>query len=73
MVKNINKIPTELVDKHLENGIIDEFTILNDAKVFYNYVFNAKIDVFREEDANGYDPMNRAQLSEPYRPAIYIE
>jgi leucyl-tRNA synthetase len=73
MIKNINKIPAELVDKHLENGIIDEFKIIKDTRDFYKQVFNAEVKVFREEDLNRYDPMNRAQLSEPYRPAIYIE
>jgi len=73
MIKNINKMPTELVDKHLENGIIDEFKIIKDTRDFYKQVFNAEVEVFREEDLNRYDPMNRARLSEPYRPAIYIE
>ncbi len=73
MIKNINKIPAELVDKHLENGIIGEFKIIKDTRDFYKQVFNAEVKVFREEDLNRYDPMNRAQLSEPYRPAIYIE
>ncbi len=73
MIKNINKIPAELVDKHLEIGILDEFKIIKDTRDYYKQVFNAEIKVFREEDVNRYDPMNRAQLSEPYRPAIYIE
>jgi len=61
------------LDKHLEIGILDEFKIIKDTRDFYQHVFNADIKVFREEDMNRYDPMNRAQLSEPYRPAIYIE
>jgi leucyl-tRNA synthetase len=73
MIKNINKIPVELINKHLENGIIDEFKVTNAARDFYKQVFNAEVKVFREEDLNRYDPKNRAQLSEPYRPAIYIE
>jgi leucyl-tRNA synthetase len=73
LIKNINKIPAELVDKHLENGIIDEFKILKETRDYYKQVFNVDVKVFREEDLNHYDPMNKAQLSEPYRPAIYIE
>jgi leucyl-tRNA synthetase len=73
LIKNINKIPAVLVDKHLENGIIDEFKIIKDTCAFYKQVFNAEVQVFKEEDLDRYDPMNRAQLSEPYRPAIYIE
>ena len=73
MIKTIKKIPIELINKYLENGIIDEFKILTETRDFYKQVFNAEIKVFREEDLNSYDPMNRAQLSEPYRSAIYIE
>jgi leucyl-tRNA synthetase len=73
MMKNVKKIPSELIDKHLENGMLNEFKIINETRAFYQQVFHAEIQVFREEDLNRHDPLNRAPLSAPYRPAIYIE
>jgi leucyl-tRNA synthetase len=73
LVKNIQKIPTELNEQHLETGILDEFKILTNIREFYAHIFNVKVDVFREQDVQRYDPKNRARLSEPYRPAIYVE
>ena len=73
LVKNIQKIPTELIEQHLENGILDEFKILKNIREFYTHIFNVEVEVFREQDVQRYDPKNRARLSEPYRPAIYME
>jgi len=73
MVAIINKMPTEMVDERLANGIMDEFKVICDVRDFYKQVFNAEVKVFKEEDLIRYDPKNRARLAKPYRPAIYFE
>jgi len=57
----------------LQTGVIDEFDVLKAAGEFYKKETNAEVKVYREDDREKYDPKNRAQLAQPYRPAIYIE
>ena len=35
--------------------------------------FNAEVAVYREDDAERYDPKHRAGMAMPYQPAIFIE
>ena len=53
--------------------MVDEFEALKSAADFFGKDFNAVIEVYRESDPSRYDPKGRAQLAQPYRPAIYIE
>ncbi len=73
IVKDISIMPFELKDKRLKTININEFEILRESIPFYEAEFNAKIEVYNEEDAKKYDPKNKAQLAQPFRPSIYIE
>jgi len=73
IVKDISIMPFELKEKRLKTININEFEILKESIPFYEAEFNAKIEVYNEEDAKKYDPKNKAQLAQPFRPSIYIE
>ena len=73
IVKDISIMPFELKDKRLKAININEFEILRESIPFYEAEFNAKIEVYNEEDVKKYDPKNKAQLAQPFRPSIYIE
>jgi leucyl-tRNA synthetase len=73
IVKDISIMPFELKEKRLKTININEFEILKESIPFYEAEFNAKIEVYNEEDAKKHDPKNKAQLAQPFRPSIYIE
>ena len=73
IVKDISIMPFELKDKRLKAININEFEILKESIPFYKAEFNAKVEVYNEEDTKKYDPKNKAQLAQPFRPSIYIE
>jgi len=73
MMEEVNKASEERKHKQLQAGMIDENQTLKEAKDFFKREINAEIHVYQEEDPNRYDPKKRAQLTKPYRPAIYIE
>jgi hypothetical protein len=50
-----------------------EFRVLFDALGFLSKQFGAAVEVFKADDPARYDPQNRALLSKPMRPAIYVE
>jgi leucyl-tRNA synthetase len=52
---------------------LDEFQVLFDAAGFLAKQFGAEVKIFRAGDIARYDPQNRAPLSKPMRPAIYVE
>lgn len=54
-------------------GRIDESKVLSNAAEFLSRELKAEIHVFGEGDGERYDPKNRARLSRPFRPAIYVE
>jgi leucyl-tRNA synthetase len=72
-VEEINRMPTEKKQRLLEIGVFDEKQVLKDAEDFLKSEINAEIHVYEEENARRYDPKNRARLSKPLRPAIYVE
>jgi leucyl-tRNA synthetase len=72
-VEEINRMPTEKKQRLLEIGVFDEKQVLKDAEDFLKSEINAEIHVYEEENARSYDPKNRARLSKPLRPAIYVE
>lgn len=73
IIAEINEMPEEKKSRQLQIGIIDEQEALTEAVKFFEREFNAKISTYREDDSKRFDPRNRAQLTKPYRPAIYIE
>ncbi len=73
IVVEINMVGEDLKKRKLELGILDEKTVVEEAKEFLQKELNAKISVYSEEDPQKHDPKNRASQSKPYRPAIYIE
>jgi hypothetical protein len=51
----------------------NEKDAIEGAKDFFKEKFDAQIAVYDEEDAERYDPKQKASMSAPFRPAIYIE
>ena len=72
-VEEINRMPIEKKQRLLEMGVFDEKQVLKDAEDFLKSEINAEIHVYEEENVRRYDPKNRARLSKPLRPAIYVE
>ncbi|NWG11241.1 leucine--tRNA ligase [Candidatus Bathyarchaeota archaeon] len=73
MVKDVSKMPEKRRENMLMIKALDEKEVVEDAKSFLMQRFNAQITVYNEEDEERYDPKNKAAVSVPYRPAIYIE
>jgi leucyl-tRNA synthetase len=73
MVKEVGKIPEKRRSSMMMVKALDEEKVIEDAKDFLMQRFNAQITVYKEEDDRRYDPKNKASVSVPYRPAIYIE
>jgi len=73
IVEEINRTPQDRKRRLLKTETLDEKTILNNSKGFFEREFDAEIHVFRENEPKRYDPKKRAQLARPLRPAIYIE
>lgn len=73
VLDEVNRMPSDQKQRILQTGIMDEKQILNASKGFLEKEFNAKVEVYSEEDTRRYDPKNRAQLAKPRRPAIFIE
>jgi hypothetical protein len=72
-IQQANQMPDEMRQSRMRDGIIDEKTIFAYAVDFYQREFKCAIDVWQEGDLKISDPKGRARLSEPYRPAIYLE
>ncbi len=51
----------------------DEYRVLFDAASFLSKQFGAEVKISKADDAARYDPQDRARLSKPMRPAIYVE
>ncbi|MEM3703298.1 MAG: leucine--tRNA ligase [Candidatus Bathyarchaeia archaeon] len=73
IVDEINRMPVEKRQRLLNVKASDEKQALKDAEDFIKKEINAEIYFYSEEDAERYDPKNRARLAKPLRPAIYIE
>jgi len=72
-IQQANQMPDEMRRSRLRDGITAEKTIFVDSIDFYQREFKCAIDVWREGDPKISDPKGRARISEPYRPAIYLE
>jgi len=74
IVEDIRATPQEVLARRAELGVLDEASILEEAKGFLARELGAKeVLIFREDDPGRYDPRGRAGLARPYRPAIYVE
>jgi leucyl-tRNA synthetase len=73
MVKEVNKMPEKRRENMLIIKALDERKVIEDARDFLTQRFTSQITVYNEEDSRRYDPKNKAAVSVPYRPAIYIE
>jgi hypothetical protein len=73
MLEELNRISQERRKRLLDVKSIDEACVLKGAKSFLEKEFNAKVEIYEEEDPASYDPKKRAQLAKPNRPAIFIE
>jgi leucyl-tRNA synthetase len=73
MIVEVARMPPDMRRTRLQANIINEFEVLKSAVNFYEKEFNAEVEVYNESNPGKYDPKNRAQLAQPYRPAIYVE
>ncbi len=72
-IQQANQMPDEMRQSRLRDGITAEKTIFVDSRDFYQREFKCPVDVWQEGDLKISDPKGRARMSEPYRPAIYLE
>jgi len=72
-IQHANQMPDEMRQSRLRDGITAEKTIFVDSVDFYQREFKCGVDVWQEGDLKISDPKGRARMSEPYRPAIYLE
>ena len=72
-IQQANQMPDEMRQSRLRDGLTAEKTIFVDSVDFYQREFKCAVDVWQEGDMKISDPKGRARMSEPYRPAIYIE
>jgi leucyl-tRNA synthetase len=73
MMKEAHEMPSERKHALLNIGQFDEKATITSATDFLAERFKAQIVVYNEEDKKRYDPRQRAAMSMPYRPAIYLE
>jgi len=73
IIDEINRTPNDKKQRRLKLKQLGEKKILTEAAEFFKREFEAKIQIFNENDAKRYDPKKRAEQARPYRPAIYIE
>jgi leucyl-tRNA synthetase len=73
IMKEINRIPEKRRENMLRIGSFNEKEMIEDASGFLSERFKAQVMVYSEEDKETYDPKQKAVMSMPCRPAIYIE
>lgn len=52
---------------------VDEFKVLSEAKNFFEKEFECAVEIYRAEQSDAYDPMNKRRNAAPLKPAIYVE
>jgi len=72
-IQQANQMPDEMRQSRLRDGVTAENTIFAGAVDFYKREFKSTVGVWKEGDPGISDPKGRARISEPYRPAIYLE
>jgi leucyl-tRNA synthetase len=73
VIQQANQMPDEMRQARLRNGIVAEKPVFADSIEFFQREFKCRVEVWKEGDSGMNDPKGRARLSEPYRPAIYLE
>jgi leucyl-tRNA synthetase len=73
IVQQVKTMPSELRNRRLEMGEIDEKALLREARAFFSKELKTEVQVHSEEESSLYDPKGRAKIAEPYRPAIFVE
>jgi FAD synthase len=73
IVEEISRVPEKRRENMLKIRAFNEKEVMEDARDFLQERFKAQIIVYNEEDKACYDPKQKAVMSMPYRPAIYIE
>ncbi len=73
IIKALTKVSGERKANMLKVKVADEKAILEGAAVFLGERFKSETSVYSEEDPQRFDPKNRAAMTMPYQPAIYIE
>jgi len=72
-IQQANQMPDEMRRSRLRDGVTAENPIFAGSVDFYQREFKCTVDVWNEGDTRINDPKGRARISEPYRPAIYLE
>jgi leucyl-tRNA synthetase len=73
ILKEISRIPKKRRENMLRIGAFNEKEVIEGALDFLSERFKAQVMAYSEEDKERYDPKQRALMSMPCRPAIYIE
>jgi leucyl-tRNA synthetase len=69
----VNYISALMREPRLETPVkIDERTVLEKAKEFFQEEFGCPVEVYSAEDA-AHDPLNKRRQAKPLKPAIYVE
>jgi leucyl-tRNA synthetase len=73
LAKEIQSTAPDMQEKRRRLGRINEREALEDAAGFLGKEFKCDVTVFDESYDKRYDPKGRAQVAQPFRPAIYVE
>jgi leucyl-tRNA synthetase len=74
----ISKLPNEIRqlsdnDKRKYQIQVDEKQYLKNSMDYLEKIFSCKIEVFKADESNIFDPAGKTKFATPLRPAIYIE
>ena len=70
--KELSGLSNESKQRRGSTGRLDEFNLIKSTAAFLSRELKADVTILKEEEAT-YDPKGRADLAQPYRPAIYVE
>lgn len=73
LTKDVQSTAQDMQEKRRRLGRINERKALEDAAGFLGKEFKCDVAVFDELEDRRYDPKARAQIAQPFRPAIYME
>jgi leucyl-tRNA synthetase len=73
IIKASTKLSTERQENILKIGEINEHKNIKEALNFLKDRFKAEVLVYGEDDAERYDPKQKAMMAMPNQPAIFIE
>jgi leucyl-tRNA synthetase len=73
IVDEVNHMSEDRKQRLIQVEAINESHALEEAKSFFERELGSEVCVYDEEDPKRHDPKERAWLTKPYRPAIFIE